>query len=78
MYEFAKEESSAFDLPKNVSKQELSMGVFRDITILFGLLGSFTKELGIEYFSFCSSFSRNSSTHVSVGVEAIVVGFEVE
>ena len=51
---------------------------FRDITNLFGLLESFTIGLGIESFSFCLSFLRNSSTHVSVGVEAIVVGFEVE
>ena len=51
---------------------------FGDITNLSGLLESFTIGLGIESFSVCSSFSRNSSVDVSVGVEAIVVEFEVE
>ena len=78
LYEFAKEESSTFDLPKNVSKQELSMIEFRDITNLFELLESFTIGLGVESFLICSSFSRNSSVDVFVGVEAIVVEFEVE
>ena len=78
MYKFAKEESSTFDLPKNVSNQELSMIEFGDITILFGLLESFTIGLGIESFSFFLYFCRNSLVDVSVGVEAIVIGFEVE
>jgi hypothetical protein len=48
---------------------------FGDITSLFGLLESFTIRLIVESFSFSSSFSRNSSVDVFVGVEAIVVGF---
>ena len=51
---------------------------FGDITSFYGLLESFSIGLGIESFFFCSSFSRNSLAHVFVGVEAIVVGFEVE
>ena len=69
MYEFAKEESSTFDLPKNVSKQGLSMIEFGDITILFRLLESFTIGLGVESFS----FFRNSLVDVSGCVEVIVV-----
>jgi hypothetical protein len=51
---------------------------FGNITILFGLLESFTIGSGVESFLVYSSFSRNSSVGVSIGVEAIVVEFEVE
>ena len=78
MYDFEKEESSAFDLPKNVSKHELSMIEFGDITSFFGLLESFTIGLDVEFFLVCSSFLKNSSVDVSVGLEAIVVEFEIE
>ena len=51
---------------------------FKDITSLSGLLQPFTIGLGVESSSVCSSFLRNSLTNVSIGVEAIVVEFEVE
>ena len=50
----------------------------RDITNLSVLLESYTIGLGVESFSICSSFSRNSLVEVYVGVEDIVVEFEVE
>ena len=78
LYKFAKEDSSAFDLPKNVSKHELLMIEFRDITNFPGLLKSFTIGLGVDSFSICSSLSRNSPIVVSVNVEAIVVEVEIE
>jgi hypothetical protein len=78
LYEFAKEDISAFHLPKNVSKHELSMIEFKDITNLSRLVKPFTIGLGDEPFSICSSFSRNSLIVVSINVEAIVVEVEVE
>jgi hypothetical protein len=51
---------------------------FKDITSLSRLLESFTIGLGVASISICSSFSKNSSVNVMVGVEAIIVEFEVE
>ena len=78
MYDIAKKYSSTFDLPKNVSKHELSMIEFRDITNFFGLLKSFTIGLGVDSFSIYSSLPRNSPIVVSINMEAIVVEVEVE
>ena len=51
---------------------------FKYITNLSGLHESFTIRLGVESFLVYSSFSSNSSVYAFVGVEAIVVEFEVE